>query len=108
MILSLVLSAIVTLLVYFFERWWTAHHPTAPTPDAKAEFLAQIGKPRHFLLGKKRRLYASLLFDKFAARYAEIGGKYDAGLICSQPQAAALAKKCAEGLTLSAAETAGE
>lgn len=102
--LTLIVSAIINILVYFFERWWTAHHPIDPSP-AKAAFLGEVGKLRHFWMGPNRQKYAEKLFDKFAQNYKAAQGGY---LVSDSPlcreEARLLATKLCKGLDLTTEE----
>jgi len=96
----IIIGAIVNLLVYFFERWWTAHHPVNPVA-AKQAFLDEVGRTRHFWMGKDRQKYAGALFDKFQSRYNSDPPVFevsDAPLTAEQ--ARTVAAKYAAGLTL--------
>lgn len=97
--MTIIIGAIVSMLVFFFQRWWTAHHPIAPTAEAKAAFINEVNRPRHFWMGGKRHVYAEKLFDKFAANYAAKPQPVDAAPL-TEEQAGSLAASLAEGLTL--------
>lgn len=97
---TIIVGAIVSLLIFFFQRWWTAHHPIAPTPEAKAAFLHEVNRPRHFWMGHKRALYAEKLFDKFESNYHAIKVRLDSNGPLSEDGAGVLAAECAKGLTL--------
>lgn len=98
----IIIGAIVSLLVYFFERWWTAHHPISPA-QARDAFIAEVGSLRHFWMGSRRKEYAGKLFDKFLKNY-EANPPVSSAPFLTQPEALGLAKKYAEGLTLTADE----
>jgi len=105
MFLSLVLSALVSLLVFFFERWWTANHPINPAA-AKQAFLAEVGSAKHFWMGKRRHELAGKIFDKFVARFNADPPKMATGTVLTESEASALAQKYAAGLTLTPNELA--
>jgi len=102
--ITIILGAIVSMLVFFFQRWWTAHHPITPSPEARAQFVSDIERPRHFWMGKKRGDYAGKLFDKFKANYEAKIHQVKAASILSEEEAGELAASFAEGLTLTPEE----
>lgn len=101
----IIVGALVGILVFFFERWWTAHHPVAPTADTKTAFLAEVARPRHFWMGSKRHAMASKLYDKYVAKYnadppiMELSTKP-----LTQEEAHAIATRYSLGLTLDPTE----
>lgn len=97
---TIIIGAIVSMLVFFFQRWWTAHHPIAPNAEAKAAFIAQVERPRHFWMGVRRGEYAGKLFDKFAAKYAERAHQVKAASVMSEEEAGSLAAEIAKDITL--------
>lgn len=98
----IIVGALVSMLVFFFQRWWTANHPLTPTPEAKAAFLAEVDHPRHFWMGEKRRQMAEKLFDKFAAKASrELPSRSEE---LTEEDAGVLAANIAEGVTLDPAE----
>lgn len=101
---TLIIGAIVQLLIFFFERWWTAHHPADPA-TAKTAFITHVAKPRFFLLGHKRTLYADMLFDKFRANYmATDAARTYGNTPLTEEAAKALVQRCIKGVTLSETE----
>lgn len=96
----IIIGAIVSLLVYFFERWWTAHHPVSPA-QAKEAFLAEVASLRHFWMGPRRKELAGKLFDKFQKNYeANPPPTQAVPRPLTSEEALALAKKYSDGLTL--------
>lgn len=66
--LTIIIGALVNILIFFFEQWWTNHHPVNPAPT-KAAYLAEVGKWKYFWMGPNRVKYASQLHDKAVARF---------------------------------------
>jgi len=71
MIWSILLQAVVSLLVYFFEKWWSGAHPTPPNEEARLAFIGTVhGSWKLMVFGKSlREKAANYAFDQFAANY---------------------------------------
>lgn len=68
---EILLQAVVSLLVYFFEKWWSNSHPQPPSEDNRAAFIATVhGSWKLKIFGKSlREKAANYAFDKFAENY---------------------------------------
>ena len=98
---TIIIGAIVSLLIFAFEQWWTHNHPARPTPQQRAQFIAQVGAWKYFWMGPKRAEYAGKLFDQFVVNYDAAPPGFQAGdAPLSQSQAKYLAQKYAAGLVL--------
>lgn len=102
---AIIIGAIVNLLIYFFEQWWTNNHPWHPA-QYRAAFLNRVSGIRYFWMGRDRVKKASLLFDKFQKNYE--ASPPPPGLTngpkLTKGNASFYAKKYATGLTLTQAE----
>lgn len=98
---TIIIGAIINLIIWFIQQYWTNHPPVDPTP-AKTAFLDHMGKVRYFWMGTDRKKYADKLFDKFTASYK---AKPPVVTLSDKPLnsdlAKGLAKEYAHGLTLS-------
>lgn len=97
--MTIIIGAIVSLLIFFFEQWWLAHHPIKPTAEAKQEFLRKLRSFRYFWMGPDRAAYGGILFDKFVANYEKNPPMATASALTAD-QAKQLAKTYASGLSL--------
>lgn len=101
----IIIEAIISLLIYFFEKWWSKSQPFSPSQYREA-FLSKVTSIRYFWMGPQREVYAALLFDKFQANYdadrPPAACFLDRRL--SPDEATGFAKKYAKGLTLSPSE----
>jgi hypothetical protein len=67
----------------------------------KAQFIAEVGRTRHFWMGGKRKQMASALFDKYTANYNADPPIVETSTAMLTPaQAKAIATKYSVGLTL--------
>lgn len=105
---TIIIGAIVNLLIFFFERWWTNSYPYDPA-QYRANFMDEVNSLRHFWMGPDRAKYAGLLFDKFEANYKAAPPVIsDQDGLLNQAYASFHAKKYARGLTLTYQEVYGK
>lgn len=99
--ITIIIGAIVSMLVYFFQRWWTENHPIVPKDDeAKKMFVAKVARPRNFWMGPKREEYAGKLFDKYVQKLKDRPIQRVSHIPMSEDEAGIYAATYAEGLTL--------
>lgn len=100
----IIVTALINLLIYFFEKWWTNSNPYPPSMYRGA-FLDEVSSIKWFWMGTSRVKYAGLLFDKYQANYdADKPPGVCFGVPLPKEAASMYAKKYAIGLTLSPTE----